>query len=63
MYGTKANTYHWDTEVGNDGWLLGHSLDNPDGAMPHLQIHPASGKEIRIFSNMDLEVIQREIIY
>ena len=53
MYGTKANTYHWDTEAGNDGWLLGHSLDNPDGAMPHLQIHPVSGKEIRIFFNMD----------
>ena len=49
MFGTKANTYHWDDVLGPDGRVLGHGPDNIDGAMQHLQIHPEKGREIRIF--------------
>jgi len=47
--GDKANTYHWDDQMGVDGWLVGPGQNNPDGASPHLQIHPEKGKVIRIF--------------
>ena len=47
--GNKANTYHWDDEFSEDGWLLHHGKDNLDGEKAHLQIHPKNGKVIRIF--------------
>lgn len=49
LLGTKGNTYHWDDIIGQDGRVIGHSPTNPDGAMPHLQLHPEKGKVIRIF--------------
>ena len=49
LFGTKANTYHWDDVMGPDGRILGHGPDNIDGAMQHIQIHPERGREIRIF--------------
>jgi len=52
LFGSKAGTYHWDITMdpNNYGRVLGHALDNPDGALPHLQIHPfGGGPNIHIF--------------
>ena len=50
LFGNKKGTYHWDDQIGPDGRVLGHAVDNIDGDMPHLQIHSKeNGKIIRIF--------------
>jgi RHS repeat-associated protein len=48
---TKSGTYHWDDVVdpANPGRVMGHGPGNPDGALPHLQIHELGGKVIHIF--------------
>ncbi|XDF37376.1 DUF6531 domain-containing protein [Paracidovorax avenae] len=48
---TKEGTYHWDTQMdpANPGRVQGHGPTNPDGAMPHLQVHEIGGKVIHIF--------------
>lgn len=48
---TKNGTYHWDTTMDpkNPGRVMGHGLDNLDGALPHLQIHQLDGDVIHIF--------------
>ncbi|MGE8159722.1 hypothetical protein ACQKRQ_06140 [Paraburkholderia sp. NPDC080076] len=48
---TKNGTYHWDTTMDpkNPGRVMGHSLDNPYGALPHLQVHQLDGDVIHIF--------------
>ena len=48
-YGSKAGTYHWDTEVGADGLIAGHGPGNPHGELPHLQIYDKYGDKITIF--------------
>jgi RHS repeat-associated protein len=53
-FGSKSGTYHWDDQLGPDGRVQGHGLDNRDGDLPHLQIHtfedsPYGGSIIRIF--------------
>ena len=49
LFGRKTKTYHWDDELGPDGRVLGHGINNKDGEMPHLQIQ--NKKIIRIFFN------------
>ncbi len=51
FFGSKAFTYHWDDILDETGRVLGHALDNADGAMKHLQISPEHGSTIRIFFN------------
>ncbi|MEG0434514.1 MAG: RHS repeat-associated core domain-containing protein, partial [Morganella sp. (in: enterobacteria)] len=48
---TKAGTYHWDDvmDPANVNRVMGHGPTNPDGALPHLQIHQLDGKVIHIF--------------
>lgn len=48
---TKAGTYHWDDvmDSSNPGRVAGHGPGNPDGDLPHLQIHQHDGKVIHIF--------------
>ncbi|EIX6435592.1 RHS repeat-associated core domain-containing protein [Salmonella enterica] len=48
---TKAGTYHWDDvmDPSNPGRVAGHGPENPDGDLPHLQIHQYDGKVIHIF--------------
>ncbi|WP_338804620.1 RHS repeat-associated core domain-containing protein [Xenorhabdus griffiniae] len=48
---TKAGTYHWDDKMDPNasGRVMGHGPDNPDGGLPHLQIHQHDGKVIHIF--------------
>ena len=48
FFGGKANTYHWDDQVGSDGRLLGHAPGSPDAQYRHLQIH-TEDEIIRIF--------------
>lgn len=48
FYG-KGGTYHWDDIFDSEGVLKFHSKTNPDGKVPHLEIHPKKGKIIRIF--------------
>nr|WP_275888150.1 RHS repeat-associated core domain-containing protein [Nonomuraea lactucae] len=50
-FGSKVGTYHWDDKLGADGRVVGHGPNNPDGALPHLQIHTFDGPIIRIFWN------------
>ena len=50
FFGSKQETYHWDDTLDSAGRVQGHGADNPDGALPHLQIHPfEGGKNIHIF--------------
>lgn len=48
---TKAGTYHWDDimDPNNPGRVSGHGTGNPDGELPHLQVHQNDGKIIHIF--------------
>mgnify|MGYP003365298434 CR=1 FL=1 len=48
---TKAGTYHWDDvmDPSNPGRVADHGPGNPDGDLPHLQIHQHDGKVIHIF--------------
>ncbi|MCR3681245.1 PAAR-like domain-containing protein [Citrobacter freundii] len=48
---TKAGTYHWDDvmDSSNPSRVAGHGPGNPDGDLPHLQIHQHDGKVIHIF--------------
>lgn len=48
---TKNGTYHWDDvkDPNNPGRVMGHGPDNPDGALPHLQVHQLDGDVIHIF--------------
>ena len=48
---TKAGTYHWDDvmDSANINRVMGHGPTNPDGALPHLQIHQLDGRVIHIF--------------
>jgi RHS repeat-associated protein len=48
---TKAGTYHWDDimDPHNPGRVSGHGIGNPDGDLPHLQVHQNDGKIIHIF--------------
>ncbi|WP_214324798.1 DNRLRE domain-containing protein [Nonomuraea sediminis] len=48
-FGSKVGTYHWDDVIGADGRVVGHGINNADGALPHLQIHTFDGPIIRIF--------------
>ncbi|OCG47498.1 hypothetical protein A9G35_03715 [Gilliamella sp. Choc5-1] len=50
---TKSGTYHWDDIKDINGRVAGHSPSNPDGILPHLQIHEKSGKIIHIFFQWD----------
>lgn len=38
-FGSKEFTYHWDVVKDNLGRIIGHGVNNPDGDMPHLEIH------------------------
>ena len=49
LYGSKANTYHWDTVRGTDGLIEGHGTGNPDGLWLHLQIYDSFGNKTTIF--------------
>ncbi|EOC3067436.1 RHS repeat-associated core domain-containing protein, partial [Cronobacter dublinensis] len=51
---TKAGTYHWDDikdplTTKPPYRVSGHGPNNPDGEMPHLQIHQFDGRVIHIF--------------
>ncbi|EOV9006154.1 RHS repeat-associated core domain-containing protein, partial [Cronobacter malonaticus] len=51
---TKAGTYHWDDikdplTVKPPYRVSGHGPTNPDGDLPHLQIHQHDGRVIHIF--------------
>lgn len=48
---TKGGTYHWDDvmDPSNPGRVAGHGPGNPDGDLPHLQVHQHDGKVIHIF--------------
>lgn len=49
FFGSKSGTYHWDTQLDSTGRVVGHGPNNPDGAMPHLQIHTHEGDIVHIF--------------
>ncbi|MFO0576889.1 MAG: DUF6531 domain-containing protein [Polyangia bacterium] len=49
LFGEKKGTYHWDTQLDSTGRVVGHGPSNPDGAMPHLQVHTHDGDIIHIF--------------
>ncbi len=38
-FGSKEFTYYWDVIKDNLGRIIGHGINNPDGDMPHLEIH------------------------
>jgi len=48
---TKAGTYYWDDimDPNNPGRVSGHGTGNPDGDLPHLQVHQNDRKIIHIF--------------
>lgn len=48
---TKNGTYHWNDvkDPSNPGRVMGHGPDNPDGALPHLQVHQLDGDVIHVF--------------
>ncbi|MFP1852961.1 RHS repeat-associated core domain-containing protein, partial [Lonsdalea quercina] len=48
---TKSGTYHWDDvmDPNNKNRVMGHGPNNPDGDLPHLQIHQFDGNVIHIF--------------
>ncbi len=45
----KANTFHWDVEFGEDGYLLHHQPLNPHSTTPHLQLELKTRGTFRIF--------------
>lgn len=47
-FGSKDFTYHWDVIKDELGRIIGHGTNNPDGDMPHLEIH-TDNDIIRIF--------------
>lgn len=39
MFFSKNLTYHWNVIKDSPGRIIGHGVNNPDGDMPHLEIH------------------------